>query len=121
SALAAAMLFVAAVASTQDYAAREKLRAESAEFRKDVVQVADGVYVAGGYAASNVILIQGNAGSIIVDTATDPTAARAIRDAFGARSGIACARQGAQSSTPTLIPTTPAVPVSLAARIVPRF
>ena len=44
---------------------------------------AEGVYVAVGYSASNVILIQGSGGSIIVDTATDPNDARAIRAAFG--------------------------------------
>jgi alkyl sulfatase BDS1-like metallo-beta-lactamase superfamily hydrolase len=70
-------------AGAQDYTGREKLRAESNEFRKDVVQVTDGVYVAVGYSASNVVLIQGDTGSIIVDTATDPVAARAIRTAFG--------------------------------------
>src|SRR5262245_3562911 len=72
-------------ASAQEYAGREKLRAQSNEFRKEVIQVADGVYVAVGYAASNVILIQGGNGSIIVDTATDPVAARAIRTAFADR------------------------------------
>src|SRR5499426_3695998 len=69
----------------QEYAGREKLRAESNEFRKDVIRVTDGVYVAVGYSASNVILIQGDSGSIIVDTATDAVAARAIRAAFGER------------------------------------
>ncbi|HMF94949.1 MAG TPA: alkyl/aryl-sulfatase [Vicinamibacterales bacterium] len=84
SALAATVLFASCVsAAAQDYAAREKLRAESSEFGKDVIRVTDGVYVAVGHSASNVILIQGDTGSIIVDTATDPTAARAIRDAFG--------------------------------------
>jgi alkyl sulfatase BDS1-like metallo-beta-lactamase superfamily hydrolase len=80
-------MLVAACTATaaQDFAAREKLRAESVEFRKDVIRVADGVYVAVGYSASNVILIQGDSGSIIVDTATDPVAARAIRTAFGDR------------------------------------
>jgi alkyl sulfatase BDS1-like metallo-beta-lactamase superfamily hydrolase len=71
------------VAAAQNDAAREKLREQSAEFRKEVIEVADGVYVAVGYSASNVILIQGDRGSIIVDTATDPVAARAIRTAFG--------------------------------------
>jgi alkyl sulfatase BDS1-like metallo-beta-lactamase superfamily hydrolase len=66
----------------QDYTGREKLREQSKEFRKDVIRVTDGVYVAVGYSASNVILIQGDTGSIIVDTATDPAAARAIRTAF---------------------------------------
>jgi alkyl sulfatase BDS1-like metallo-beta-lactamase superfamily hydrolase len=70
-------------AAAQDYSGREKLRAQSNEFRKEVIRVADGVYVAVGYSASNVILIQGDGGSIIVDTATDPVAARAIRAAFG--------------------------------------
>jgi len=69
-------------AAAQEYAGREKLRAQSDEFRKDVIRVTDGVYVAVGYSASNVILIQGDSGSIIVDTATDPVAARAIRTAF---------------------------------------
>src|SRR5262245_6966707 len=83
-ALAATMIFAwCSVAAAQDYAGREKLRAQSNEFRKDVIRVTDGVYVAVGYSASNVILIQGDTGSIIVDTATDPVAARAIRTAFG--------------------------------------
>jgi alkyl sulfatase BDS1-like metallo-beta-lactamase superfamily hydrolase len=83
-ALAVAMLFASCIsAAAQDYAAREKLRAESVEFRKEVIRVTDGVYVAVGYSASNVILIQGDTGSIIVDTATDPVAASAIRTVFG--------------------------------------
>jgi alkyl sulfatase BDS1-like metallo-beta-lactamase superfamily hydrolase len=70
-------------AAAQEYAGREKLRAQSNEFRKEVILVTDGVYVAVGYSASNVILIQGDGGSIIVDTSADPVAARAIRTAFG--------------------------------------
>jgi len=72
-----------AAAAAQEYAGREKLRAQSNEFRKEVIKVTGGVYVAVGYSASNVILIQGDSGSIIVDTAADPAAARAIRAAFG--------------------------------------
>jgi len=84
SAPAVTMLLAACIpAAAQDDAAREKLRAQSNEFRKDVIRVTDGVFVAVGYSASNVILIQGDTGSIIVDTATDPMAARAIRAAFG--------------------------------------
>ena len=70
-------------AAAQEYSGREKLRAQSNEFRKEVIRVTDGIYVAVGYSASNVILIQGDGGSILVDTATDPVAARAIRTAFG--------------------------------------
>jgi alkyl sulfatase BDS1-like metallo-beta-lactamase superfamily hydrolase len=69
----------------QEHPGREKLRAQSAEFRREIIQVASGVYVAVGYAASNVVLVQGDGGSIIVDTATDPVAARAIVEAFGPR------------------------------------
>jgi alkyl sulfatase BDS1-like metallo-beta-lactamase superfamily hydrolase len=64
---------------------REQLRASSGEFRKDVIEVTNGVFVAVGYSASNVVLIQGNGGSIIVDTAANPVDARAIVAAFGPR------------------------------------
>jgi len=83
-AAAAAMLLASCLsAAGQEYAGREKLRAQSNEFRTDVIKVTDGVYVAVGYSASNVILIQGDDGSIVVDTSTDPAAAQAIRTAFG--------------------------------------
>jgi alkyl sulfatase BDS1-like metallo-beta-lactamase superfamily hydrolase len=70
-------------AAGQEFAGREKLRAHSNEFRKEVIRVTDGVYVAVGYSASNVILIQGDSGSIIVDTASNPVDAREVRAAFG--------------------------------------
>lgn len=63
---------------------REKLRLHGEEqFRKEVVKVTDGVYVAVGYSASNVTLIQGTNGSIIVDTGSNPIEAKAAKDAFG--------------------------------------
>src|SRR6516164_4809493 len=77
------LLVLCVSAATQEYAGREKLRAQSNEFRKEVIRASDGVYVAVGYSASNVILIQGESGSIIVDTSADPVAARTIRAAFG--------------------------------------
>src|SRR5262245_24442090 len=84
SALTVTLLLASCIsAAAQDYAGREKLRAQSNEFRKEVIRVTDGVYVAVGYSASNVILVQGDSGSIIVDTSTDAVAARAIRAAFG--------------------------------------
>jgi alkyl sulfatase BDS1-like metallo-beta-lactamase superfamily hydrolase len=83
-ALAVTTLLMACIsAAAQESSGREKLRAQSNEFRKEVIRVTDGIYVAVGYSASNVILIQGDSGSIIVDTATDPAAARTIRTAFG--------------------------------------
>jgi alkyl sulfatase BDS1-like metallo-beta-lactamase superfamily hydrolase len=69
----------------QEFAGREKLRARSDEFRKDVIRVTDGVYVAVGYSAANVTLIQGDSGAIIVDTGSDPVGARDVRAAFGNR------------------------------------
>src|SRR4030095_10328275 len=84
SVLTITMLFAGcSLAAAQDYAGREKLRAQSNEFRKEVIRVTDGVYVAVGYSASNAILVQGERGSIIVDTSTDPVAARALRTSFG--------------------------------------
>jgi hypothetical protein len=83
SAVAVTMCFAVCVSAVQEYAAREQLRAQSNEFRKERIRVTDGVYVAVGYSASNVILIQGDDGSILVDASTDPVAARAIRTAFG--------------------------------------
>ena len=83
---ALAVLMLVAPSGTvagQEFAGREKLRAHSDEFRKDVIRVTDGVYVAIGYSASNVTLIQGDSGAMIVDTGSDPVAAREVRAAFG--------------------------------------
>jgi len=69
--------------AAQEFAGREKLRAHSNEFRKEVIRVTDRVYVAVGYAASNVILIRGDGGCIIIDTGSDTVEARQVRAAFG--------------------------------------
>ncbi|WP_345892446.1 MBL fold metallo-hydrolase [Mesorhizobium amorphae] len=74
-----------APAYADDFAGREQLRASSAEFRKEVIQITDGVFAAVGYSASNVTLIQGDNGSIIVDTSANPVDAKAIIGAFGDR------------------------------------
>jgi glyoxylase-like metal-dependent hydrolase (beta-lactamase superfamily II) len=76
-------LVLAGTAAAEEFTGREKLRAHSNEFRKEVITVTDGVYVAVGYSASNVILIQGEGGSIIADTASNPVEAREARAAFG--------------------------------------
>ncbi|MBM7045679.1 alkyl/aryl-sulfatase [Rhizobium lusitanum] len=67
------------------YAGRDKLIAHSDEFRERIVEVTNGVYAAVGYSASNVTLIQGSDGSIIVDTSANPVDAKAIMAAFGER------------------------------------
>ena len=43
-----------------------------------------GVYIAVGYSASNVVLIQGDGGNIIMDTGANPVDARDIKAALGA-------------------------------------
>ena len=64
SATALAMLVIAGSGTlAQEFPGREKLRAHSSEFSQRVIQVTEGVYVAVGHSASNVILVQGDGGS----------------------------------------------------------
>jgi len=74
-----------AAGAPDEFASRAKLIAHSHEFDKRIVEVTGGVYVAIGYSASNVTLIQADGGSIIVDTAANPVDAKAIMNAFGDR------------------------------------
>ena len=57
---------------------KEKLMAHSAEFRKELFQIADNVYFAVGYGASNVTMIIGETGLIIVDTIESTEAAEIL-------------------------------------------
>lgn len=54
------------------------LAAHSAEFKRGVIKVADGVYVAIGYGIANSILLEGSDGSIIVDTMETLESGRAV-------------------------------------------
>jgi alkyl sulfatase BDS1-like metallo-beta-lactamase superfamily hydrolase len=76
------MLATGGTLTAQEFAGREKLRAHSGEFRKDVIKITDGVYVAVGFSNANSILIQGDGGSIIVDTTSDVTDASAVKAEF---------------------------------------
>jgi glyoxylase-like metal-dependent hydrolase (beta-lactamase superfamily II) len=76
------MLATGRTLAAQEFAGREKLRAHSDEFRKDVIKVSDGVYVAVGFSDANSVLIQGDGGSIIVDTTSDVTDASAVKAEF---------------------------------------
>ena len=70
-------------AAAQDFAGREKLRLHGEqEFRKDIVTVVDGVYVAVGYSMANVTLIVGQSGTIIVDTTSNVDDAQAVKAEF---------------------------------------
>ena len=82
---AVALVTANSVAAHDEFAGRDRLREHSAAFRKEVIRVTDGVYVAVGYSASNVTLIQGQGGSIIVDSANNLEDARDVVTAFGDR------------------------------------
>jgi len=76
------LLGLSTAVSGQEFAGREKLRAQTSEFRRDVIRVTDGVYVAVGFSLGNAILIQGDAGSIIVDTTSSIADAREVMTEF---------------------------------------
>lgn len=73
-----------ASAAAREGATTAALRAQSAQFNKGVIEVTHGVYIAVGYSASNVVLIQGDGGNIIMDTGANPVDARDIKAALGA-------------------------------------
>ena len=77
------MLVSTSTVAAQDFAGREKLRVHGEqEFRKDIVTVVDGVYVAVGYSMANVTLIVGQSGTIIVDTTSKVDDAQAVKAEF---------------------------------------
>lgn len=59
-----------------------ELTAQSEELRRDLVRVADGVYVAIGYGIANSILLVGEGGAIVVDTMETAESAREVLAAF---------------------------------------
>jgi alkyl sulfatase BDS1-like metallo-beta-lactamase superfamily hydrolase len=77
------MLATGGSLAAQEFAGREKLRAHSAEFRKDVINITRGVYVAVGFSDANSVLIQGDGGLIIVDTTSDVKDASEVKAEFG--------------------------------------
>ncbi len=58
------------------------LKAHSKEFKREVIQVTDGVYVAIGYGLANSILLEGDDGVVIVDTMESEEAAKRVKEAF---------------------------------------
>lgn len=62
--------------SSAESEATKLLIERNAEFRKEAVKVADGVYSAVGYRASTINMIEGDDGIIIVDTGQTPGAAK---------------------------------------------
>ncbi len=76
------VLMVTCGAAAQEFAGREKLRAHSAEFRREVIKVTNGVWVAVGFSDANSVLIEGEGGSIVVDTTSDVEDAKAVKAEF---------------------------------------
>jgi alkyl sulfatase BDS1-like metallo-beta-lactamase superfamily hydrolase len=58
------------------------LRAHSREFRREVIEVTDGVHVAIGYGLANSILLEGQDGVVVVDTMESVEAASQVKAAF---------------------------------------
>ncbi|MEM7797970.1 MAG: alkyl/aryl-sulfatase [Chloroflexota bacterium] len=58
--------------------ATQLLTARSAEFKREIIQVAEGVYSSHGYAVSVVGIIVGTDGIVLVDTGMDPVSAEAL-------------------------------------------
>ncbi len=58
------------------------LTSRSAEFQKDIIQVAPNVYTAVGYGVSTTSMIIGESGLVIIDTQIDPPAANAVLAEF---------------------------------------
>jgi alkyl sulfatase BDS1-like metallo-beta-lactamase superfamily hydrolase len=83
-----AVLFLGAIACSKSKQVKEKagahpdLKAHSAEFKREVIKVIDGVYVAVGYALANSILLVGDDGVIVIDTTESEEAATEVKAAF---------------------------------------
>jgi alkyl sulfatase BDS1-like metallo-beta-lactamase superfamily hydrolase len=58
------LVAIRGTAAAQEFAGREKLRAHSAEFRREVIKITNGVWVAVGFSDANSALIEGEGGSI---------------------------------------------------------
>lgn len=58
------------------------LAAHSAEFRREVIEVTDGVHVAVGFGLANSILLEGDDGVVIVDTMESAKAAQVVKQEF---------------------------------------
>ncbi len=67
---------------TAQVATPAELAAHSAEFRREVVKVVDGVYVAIGFGIANSILLEGDDGVIVVDTMETAESAREVLAEF---------------------------------------
>lgn len=73
-----------APAAAVDAPSPEALTEHSAEFRREVIKVTDGVWVAIGYGIANSILLEGDDGLVVVDTMESRQAAAQVHAEFAA-------------------------------------
>ena len=76
------MLGLEATRSAKSRQHRSDLKQQAAQFPEKVVKIADGVYTAVGYSVSNVSMIVGEDGVIIVDTGMDVARGELIAQQF---------------------------------------
>ena len=69
---------IAAFVSSAETPETALLKARSAEFREDVIQVADNVYTFTGHSVQPVSMIVGKDGLVIVDTGMDAQSAQGV-------------------------------------------
>lgn len=66
--LCLAALWSSSIKAQEANDATQQLRNQNAQFTEQIIKVADGVYVAVGYSVSNVSMIVGDDGVVIIDT-----------------------------------------------------
>ncbi len=65
-----------------DIGSNPNLAAHSKEFKKEIIKVTEGVYVAVGFGLANSVLLEGEDGVVIVDTLESAEAALPVKEAF---------------------------------------
>ena len=60
----------------------EDLQKHSAEFKKEVIEVTEGVHMAIGFALANAMMVEGQDSNIIIDTTGTVETAREVKDIF---------------------------------------
>lgn len=81
------ILLIATPLFAQENAATKRLTEQSRQFEEQVIEVADNVYTAVGFSVSNVSMIVGENGVVIVDTGMMLDDAGRIATAFRKQSG----------------------------------
>ena len=76
------MVCVVATAFGQKTSQTALLERRNEEFRKEIIQISDNVYVASGYDASNITMIEGDDGVVLIDAGMIPAITSQIYNYF---------------------------------------